>query len=64
MARNTQFTAGPRLNAPPLGDPSREAVASLRGYAYQLYTSALAWIDLRNGEELYLEVAEDYAVAA
>jgi hypothetical protein len=64
MAQNTQFTAGPRLNAPPMGDPSREAVASLRGYAYQLYTSALAWIELRSGEELYLEVAEDYAVAA
>lgn len=64
MAQNTQFNAGPRLNAPPMGDPSREAVASLRGYAYQLYTSALAWIELRSGEELYLEVAEDYAVAA
>lgn len=44
MARTSQFNAGPRLNAPPMGDPSREAVASLRGYAYQLYTSALAWI--------------------
>jgi hypothetical protein len=64
MAQNTQFNAGPRLNAPPIGDPSREAVASLRGYAYQLYTSALAWFELRSGEELYLEVAEDYAVAA
>lgn len=64
MARTSQFNAGPRLNAPPMGDPSREAVASLRGYAYQLYTSALAWIELRNQEELYLEVAEDYAVAA
>jgi tetratricopeptide (TPR) repeat protein len=64
MAQNTEFNAGPRLNAPPSGDPSREAVASLRGYAYQLYTSALAWIDLRSDEELYLEVAEDYAVAA
>lgn len=64
MARPSQFNAGPRLTAPPAGDPSREAVASLRGYAYQLYTSALAWIDLRNQEELYLEVAEDYAVAA
>jgi hypothetical protein len=64
MAQNIQFSAGPRLNTPPLGDPSREAVASLRGYAYQLYTSALAWIDLRTEEELHLEVAEDYAVAA
>jgi hypothetical protein len=59
-----QFSAGPRLSTPPLGDPSREAVASLRGYAYQLYSSALAWIELRPEEELYLEVSEDYAVAA
>jgi hypothetical protein len=64
MSQNTQFSAGPRLSAPPLGDPSREAVASLRGYAYQLYSSTLAWIDLRPADELYLEVAEDYAVAA
>lgn len=64
MARTSQFNAGPRLTAPPMGDPSREAVGSLRGYAYQLYTSALAWIDLQKQEELYLEVAEDYAVAA
>jgi hypothetical protein len=64
MSQNPQFSAGPRLSAPPMGDPSREAVASLRGYAYQLYSSALAWIGLRPAEELYLEVAEDYAIAA
>lgn len=45
------------------GDPAREAVAALRGFAYQLYASALAWLSLGDGEDLYLEVAEDYAVA-
>ena len=58
------YGAGPRLSDQPLGDPSREAVASLRGYAYQLYASALAWLDLGIEEELHLEVAEDYAIAA
>lgn len=61
---DTLFTAGPRLTSPPEGDPSRQAIASLRGYAYQIYASALAWLELEDGEELYLEVAEDYAVAA
>lgn len=45
------------------GDPSREAVAALRGFAYQLYASALGWLGLADGEDLYLEVAEDYAIA-
>lgn len=52
------------MSSAPVGDPGRQAVASLKGYAYQLYASALAWLDLRDGEELYLEVAEDYAVVA
>ena len=58
------FTAGPRLSDIPGGDHATQAVASLRGYAYQLYVSALAWIDLRPDQLLYLEVAKDYAVAA
>lgn len=58
------FGAGPRLAEAPIGDPSREAIASLRGYSYQLYASALSWMDLQAGEELYLEVAEDYSIAA
>jgi hypothetical protein len=57
------FDAGNRLGEP-TGDPAREAIASLRGYAYQLYASALAWLRLTDGETLYLEVAEDYAIAA
>ncbi len=55
--------AGDRLGDP-VGDPAREAVASLRGYAYQLYASALAWLRLSNDETLYLEVADDFATTA
>lgn len=46
------------------GDRAREAVAALRGFAYQLYASALAWLALKDGEQLHLEVAEDFAVVA
>jgi len=41
------FTQGPRLSDAPVGDPSAQAIASLRGYAYQLYASGLAWLDLQ-----------------
>lgn len=57
------FGAGERLGEP-AGDPAREAVAALRGFAYQLHASALAWLALADGETIHLEVAEDYAVAA
>lgn len=59
-----EFSAGPRLRDTPDGDPRRQAVDSLRGYAYQLYVSALAWVGLKSGQVLFLEVAEDYAVIA
>ncbi|MER9395437.1 MULTISPECIES: hypothetical protein [unclassified Mesorhizobium] len=55
------FDSGPRLGSP-YGDPSRQAVAALRGYGYQLYASGLAWVGLADGELLHLEVAEDYSV--
>jgi hypothetical protein len=48
----------------PAGDPATQAIDSLRGYVYQLYASAVAWISLVEGEVLYLEVAKDFAVAA
>src|SRR4051794_9451419 len=57
---NSVFTAGPPLGGSPRGDPKRQALASLRGYAYQLYASAMAWLDLPQRQELYLEGAEDY----
>lgn len=46
-----------------VGEVAGQAVSCLRGYAYQLYESALAWISLKQDECLFLEVAEDYAVA-
>ena len=48
----------------PVGDKTKEAIASLSGYVYQIYQSAIAWIDLKEDESLFLEVAEDYAVVA
>lgn len=63
MPPRQPFTSGPRLSGAPSGDPATQAIASLRGYAYQLYASGLAWLDLRPGQELYLEVAQDYAIA-
>lgn len=48
----------------PKGNTTREAVAPLGGYVYQIYQSAIAWTELKDDEFLYLEVAEDYAVAA
>lgn len=48
----------------PKGDVAREAIDALRGYVYQIYQSALAWIELEPEEVLFLEVAEDYAVVA
>lgn len=50
----------PQLSA----DEARQAIAALRGYGYQLYASALAWIALKGDEKLALEVIEDYAVVA
>lgn len=48
----------------PQGDPKRQAVDSLRGYAYQVTAAALAWLGLGEDERLYLEVAEDYTTIA
>ena len=48
----------------PDGNEAREAIDSLGGYVYQLYQSALAWMELTDDEFLFLEVAEDYIVVA
>ncbi|MGZ8927200.1 MAG: hypothetical protein ACXW03_01950 [Methylobacter sp.] len=48
----------------PKGDKAREAIDALKGYVYQIYQSALAWIELETVEVLFLEVAEDFAVVA
>ena len=51
--------AGPALDLK--SDAAREAVASLRGYAYQALVTAVAWLDVPENGRLYLEVSEDYA---
>ncbi|TLX20773.1 hypothetical protein [Thermomonas fusca] len=48
----------PRLE----GVPGTEAIGSKRGYYYQDVATALAWAQLRDGETLVVEVAEDLAV--
>jgi hypothetical protein len=64
MTADTQFSSGNVSDLVPEGDAARQAVDSLRGYAYQVLASALAWVDLGERDRLYLEVAEDYAVMA
>jgi hypothetical protein len=58
------FTPGASIDTPPAGDVERQAVASLRGYAYQVAAAALAWLDVDDSGKVYLEVAEDYATVA
>ena|SRR5271170_2013808 len=53
-----------RRKATSRAKPSRRSGAALRGYAFQLYGSVLAWLALKEGEDLFIEVAEDYAVVA
>ena len=48
----------------PHADTARSAVRALGGYVYQIYQSALGWVNLKKGGRLYLEVAEDFAIAA
>lgn len=38
----------------------RQAVPTLRGYAYQIWQSLYQWLNLKDNEVLYLEGAEDY----
>ena len=46
-----------------IGDPSKAAIAPIRGYLYQFYTTAIAWLNLKPNETLLVEVAEDFSVA-
>jgi Cdc6-like AAA superfamily ATPase len=48
----------------PQADTARQAVDSLRGYAYQVTAAALAWLDVSEQARIFLEVAEDYATMA
>lgn len=52
----------PRLNI--AGDEARQAIDALRGYAYQIYASATAWLQITDDEILHLEIAEDFATSS
>jgi hypothetical protein len=45
----------------PEDDLVRQAIATIRAYVYQLHQSASAWIHLKHGDLLHLEVAEDFS---
>ena len=64
MNADPLFNAGTTSRNIPAGDVARQAVASLRGYAYQVLAAALAWLDIDENGRLFLEVAEDYAAIA
>ena len=64
MNTNDLFNPGPSSAIIPEGDAARQAVHSLRGYAYQALVTALAWVDIGEHDRLFLEVAEDYALIA
>ena len=64
MNKDSLFNAGTPTDIIPESDPARQAVDSLRGYAYQVLATALAWLDIGEKDRLYLEVAEDYAKIA
>lgn len=54
---------GQCFNPPPLnGQPERQATDSLLGYDYQIWRTVEIWMQLRPGEVLYLECAEDFDV--
>ena len=56
------FNAGNSSDPFPEADAARQAIDSLRGYAYQVLAAALAWFDIDENGRLFLEVAEDYTV--
>lgn len=62
MQNLNPFQLPPGSNGPPQADPKRQAGSALRGYAYQIWITALAWIRLQPSQKLYLEVAEDFAL--
>lgn len=50
--------------AVPPEDVVRQAINAIRGFAYQLYATALGWTRIGPNETLLVEVADDYAVLA
>ncbi|MFM0319990.1 hypothetical protein PQR36_34295 [Paraburkholderia nemoris] len=63
MTSHTISSFGPRPHPWTLAEEvaARQAIASLRGYVYQVHASLASWMRLPADGELHLEVAEDYA---
>jgi hypothetical protein len=59
-----KFGTGEEQWSLPLDEINRQAIAPLRGYVYQIHQTLSAWIGLRGEDQLYLEVAEDFALIA
>ena len=64
MTTEDIFSPGTLIDSAQKGDAARQAVDALRGYAYQVVSATLAWLNLADDGHLILEVAEDYAVIA
>ena len=64
MREHDLFNAGTTARILPEGDAARQAVNSLRGYAYQVLATTLAWTYIDENSSLFVEVAEDYATVA
>lgn len=52
----------PSTPSPLAGDPARQADHLNRGITFQIWKSVEAWINLREGQVLFLEAAEDFDV--
>lgn len=55
------FGTGSQLWTLPPDEIARQAVASFRGYVYQIHQTASAWIALPENHELHVEIAEDFS---
>ncbi|HEV7701006.1 MAG TPA: hypothetical protein VGO43_12305 [Pyrinomonadaceae bacterium] len=60
----TAFGTGEKPWSLPDSEITRQAIGPLRGYVYQIHQTPSARIGLREDDELYLEVAEDFALVA
>ncbi|WP_338831867.1 hypothetical protein [Bradyrhizobium sp. 27S5] len=41
---------------------TRQATDAIAGFGYQLYQTVSAWMSLKDGEQLFVEMAEDFAI--
>ena len=64
MNADDLFSASGSVEIGLQGARARQAVDSLRGYAYQVLATTLAWRHIGDDSRLVLEVAEDYAILA